>query len=101
MSEPLASSIRFIYLSRSMFGLPRRLVRSARDGDNGSNERTSDDLLHLFRLPGPVDRSLQIPGQIEDLRRCGRPIAGVHAMKSEEAVVCSLTGSPAEFNEEQ
>ena len=88
-------------LSRTVLAAPSGLVRTPCRGDNESKERTSDDLLHLFRLPGPVDRSLQIPGQIEDLRRCGRPIAGVHAMKSEEAVVCSLTGSPAEFNEEQ
>ena len=54
-----------------------------------------------FDSQGQLIARCQIPGQIEDLRRCGRPIAGVHAMKSEEAVVCSLTGSPAEFNQEQ
>jgi hypothetical protein len=28
----------------------------------------------------------------------GRPIAEVRQMKNEEAVVCSLTGSPSDFN---
>ena len=84
-----------------MSAIASRLVRCAWHGDNGSNERTSDDFLHLFRLPGPVDRPLSTPEQIEALRRRGRPIAGVQAMKPEEAVVCSLTGSPADFNEDQ
>ena len=30
----------------------------------------------------------------------GRPIAQVRAMKDEEAVVCSLTGSPSDYNDE-
>jgi len=35
---------------------------------------------------------------IEVLRRMGRPIAEVRQMKNEEAVVCSLTSSPSDFN---
>ena len=54
-----------------------------------------------FDSEGQLIARCQTPQQIEALRRRGRPIADVHAMKPEEAVVCSLTGSPAEFNEEQ
>jgi hypothetical protein len=38
--------------------------------------------------------------EIAVLRRMGRPIAQVKEMKNEEAVVCSLTGSPSDFNDE-
>ena len=34
------------------------------------------------------------------LQRMGRPIAEVKAMRQEEAVVCSLTGSPSDYNED-
>ena len=54
-----------------------------------------------FDSQGQLIARCQTSEQIEALRRRGRPIANVHAMKPEEAVVCSLTGSPAEFNEEQ
>jgi hypothetical protein len=30
----------------------------------------------------------------------GRPISEVKAMRHEEAVVCSLTGSPSDYNED-
>ena len=35
---------------------------------------------------------------IEVLKKMGRPIVEVKEMKSEESVVCSLTGSPSDFN---
>ena len=35
---------------------------------------------------------------INVLRKMGRPIVEVRQMKKEEAVVCSLTGSPSDFN---
>ena len=35
---------------------------------------------------------------IDVLKKMGRPIAEVRQMKNEEAVVCSLTGSPSDFN---
>ena len=38
--------------------------------------------------------------EIDVLRNMGRPIAEVKLMKREEAVVCSLTGSPQDFNDE-
>ena len=54
-----------------------------------------------FDSQGQLIARCQTPEQIEALRRRGRPIANVHEMKPEEAVVCSLTGSPADFNDEQ
>ncbi len=53
-----------------------------------------------FDKEGSVIARCQTHQDIEVLRRMGRPIAQVRAMKSEEAVVCSLTSSPSEFNEE-
>ena len=35
---------------------------------------------------------------IEVLKKMGRPIVEVKDMKNEESVVCSLTGSPSDFN---
>ena len=34
----------------------------------------------------------------EVLKKMGRPIVEVKEMKNEESVVCSLTGSPSDFN---
>ncbi|EAQ68367.1 hypothetical protein SynRS9909_02396 [Synechococcus sp. RS9909] len=53
-----------------------------------------------FDAQGAVIARCQTEEQIDELRRMGRPIAEVRAMKDEEAVVCSLTGSPSEFDEE-
>jgi len=36
--------------------------------------------------------------KIEVLKKMGRPIVEVKEMKNEESVVCSLTGSPSDFN---
>ena len=35
---------------------------------------------------------------IEVLKRMGRPIVEVKEMKDEESIVCSLTGSPSDYN---
>ena len=35
-----------------------------------------------------------------EMHSTGRPLAEVKAMRNEEAVVCSLTGSPSDFNED-
>ena len=35
---------------------------------------------------------------IEVLKKMGRPIKKIKVMKNEESVVCSLTGSPSDFN---
>ena len=53
-----------------------------------------------FDDKGEIIARCQTQQEIDVLRRMGRPIAEVMAMKNEEAVVCSLTGSPSDFNEE-
>ena len=35
---------------------------------------------------------------IEVLKKMGRPIVEVKEMKNEESVVCTLTGSPSDYN---
>tara|TARA_B100000519_G_scaffold6881_1_gene5952 strand:- start:4 stop:165 length:162 start_codon:yes stop_codon:yes gene_type:complete len=40
----------------------------------------------------------QTDQDINVLKKMGRPIVKVLQMKNEEAVVCSLTGSPSDFN---
>lgn len=49
---------------------------------------------------GAVIARCQTNEEVAVLRRMGRPIAEVKAMKNEEAVVCSLTGSPSDYNED-
>jgi len=51
-----------------------------------------------FDQQGKVIARCQTRQEIEVLRRMGRPIAEVRQMKNEEAVVCSLTSSPSDFN---
>ena len=51
-----------------------------------------------FDGQGKVIARCQTYQDIEVLRKMGRPIAEVREMKSEEAVVCSLTSSPSDFN---
>ncbi len=53
-----------------------------------------------FDDQGGVIARCQTQEDVAVLRRMGRPIADVKAMKSEEAVVCSLTGSPSEYDDE-
>ena len=49
---------------------------------------------------GGVIARCQTKEDVAVLRRMGRPIAQVRPMRHEEAVVCSLTGSPSDYNEE-
>ena len=49
-------------------------------------------------LEGKIIARCQTTQDIEVLRKMGRPIEEVREMKNEEAVVCSLTGSPSDFN---
>ncbi len=51
-----------------------------------------------FDDQGSVIARCQTPQDIEVLRRMGRPIKEVRKMRNEESVVCSLTGSPSDFN---
>ena len=51
-----------------------------------------------FDGQGKVIARCQTSQEIEALRGMGRPIAEVREMRNEESVVCSLTGSPSDFN---
>ncbi|CAI8161645.1 MAG: hypothetical protein AB8A46_07935 [Prochlorococcus sp.] len=53
-----------------------------------------------FDQKGDVIARCQTNGEIEVLKRMGRPIAEVRELSREESVVCSLTSSPSEFNED-
>ncbi len=55
---------------------------------------------NCFDQRGQIIARCQTKQDIEVLKKMGRPIAEVVAMKNEEAVVCSLTGSPSDFNQE-
>ena len=49
---------------------------------------------------GQVIARCQTSQEIDALKKMGRPIREVRPMKNEEAVVCSLTSSPSDFNME-
>ena len=51
-----------------------------------------------FDQQGKVIARCQTIQDIEVLKKMGRPIVQVKEMKNEESVVCSLTGSPSDFN---
>tara|TARA_B100000073_G_scaffold342484_1_gene345650 strand:+ start:963 stop:1145 length:183 start_codon:yes stop_codon:yes gene_type:complete len=51
-----------------------------------------------FDEAGKIIARCQTMQDIEVLKKMGRPISEVRAMKKEESVVCSLTGSPSDFN---
>ena len=49
-------------------------------------------------LKGEIIARCQSLQDIEVLKKMGRPIVEIKEMKNEESVVCSLTGSPSDFN---
>ncbi len=51
-----------------------------------------------FDGQGKIIARCQTDQDINVLKKMGRPIAEVRQMKNEESVVCSLTGSPSDFN---
>ena len=51
-----------------------------------------------FDQQGKIIARCQTIQDIEVLKKMGRPIVEGKEMKNEEAVVCSLTGSPSDFN---
>ena len=51
-------------------------------------------------IKGDVIARCQTKEDVAVLQRMGRPIFEVKAMRKEEAVVCSLTGSPSDYNED-
>ena len=56
------------------------------------------DFYSCFDGQGKIIARCQTHQDINVLKKMGRPIAEVRQMKNEEAVVCSLTGSPSDFN---
>ncbi len=53
-----------------------------------------------FDQTGKVIARCQTEQEIEVLKRMGRPIAEVRQLRNEEAIVCSLTSSPSDYNED-
>ncbi len=51
-----------------------------------------------FNVQGEIIARCQTDEEIKVLKRMGRPIAKIRKMKNEEAVICSLIGSPSDFN---
>ena len=53
-----------------------------------------------FDNEGEIIARSQTKEDIKVLKKMGRPIVEVKEMKNEESVVCSLTGSPSDYNED-
>ena len=53
-----------------------------------------------FDEQGEVIARCQTKEDIEVLKKMGRPIVDVKEMKNDESVVCCLTGSPSDYNED-
>ena len=53
-----------------------------------------------FDNKGKIIARCQTEEDIQVLKKMGRPIVEVKEMKNEESVVCSLTGSPSDYNED-
>ena len=53
-----------------------------------------------FDGKGKVIARCQTDQDIQVLKKMGRPIVEIRQMKNEEEVVCSLPGSPSDFNME-
>ena len=51
-----------------------------------------------FDQKGRIIARCQTIQDIEVLKKMGRPIVEIKEMKDEESIVCSLTGSPSDFN---
>ena len=51
-----------------------------------------------FDRQGKLIARCQTIQDIEVLKKRGRPVGEIKEMKNEESVVCSLTGSPSDFN---
>ena len=53
-----------------------------------------------FDQKGNIIARWQTKEDINVLKKMGRPIVESKEMKKEESVVCSLTGSPSDYNED-
>ncbi len=67
-------------------------VNNGKDGINEVFSKEPDIVLLDLRMP-------DLSG-IDVLKKMGRPIMEIKEMKKEESVVCSLTGSPSDYNED-
>ena len=55
---------------------------------------------NCFDQKGNIIARCQTKEDIDVLKKMGRPIMEIREMKKEESVVCSLTGSPSDYNED-
>ena len=53
-----------------------------------------------FDQEGNIIARCQTKEDLNVLKKMGRPIFEIIEMKKEESVVCSLTGSPSDYNED-
>ena len=53
-----------------------------------------------FDQKGNIIARCQTKEDINVLKKMGRPIMAIKEMKKEDSVVCSLTGSPSDYNED-
>ncbi len=74
------------------------LVYSSAISHKGGSNIPCMTFYSCFDVQGKVIARCQTYQDIEVLKRMGRPIAEVREMRSEEAVVCSLSSSPGDFN---
>ena len=56
------------------------------------------DFYSCFAKHGKIIARCQSIQDIDVLKKMGRPIVKITEMKKEESVVCTLTGSPSDFN---
>ena len=54
----------------------------------------------INRFSREIIARCQTKEDIDVLKKMGRPIVEIKEMKNEESVVCSLTGSPSDYNED-
>ena len=76
------------------------LVGQGRGSHNGRGLSLDMTFYTCLDSKGGVIARCQTKEDVAVLQRMGRPIAEVKAMRKEEAVVCSLTGGPSDYNED-
>ena len=81
-----------------MFRSKPLLVSCSSISHNLDNRVSVMTFYSCFDGQGKVIARCQTIEEIDVLKRMGRPIAEVRKMRNEEAVVCSLTGSPSDYN---
>ncbi len=81
-----------------MFNSQFKLVDTSRIGHKWYEVVFTMNFYTCFDEEGDIIARCQTSQDIEVLKRMGRPIKEVREMRREESVVCSLTGSPSDFN---